>query len=81
MLETKNGLIKIVDLKETSLENLQIRNTEIQIILKSEVHTALRDYKSTFEMKNKKFHFNEIQEIENASNDPLLFWKKTKKYQ
>jgi hypothetical protein len=41
MLQTKNGLIKIVDLKDTSLENLQIRNIEIQTILKSEVHTIL----------------------------------------
>jgi hypothetical protein len=41
MLQTKNGLIKIVDLKYTSLENLQIRNIEIQTILKSEVHTIL----------------------------------------
>jgi hypothetical protein len=35
------GLIKIVDLKDTSLENLQIINIEIQTILKSEVHTML----------------------------------------
>jgi hypothetical protein len=35
----------------------------------------LKDYKSTLEMKKKNFHFNKIQEIENASNDPLLFRK------
>jgi hypothetical protein len=41
MLQTKNGLIKIVDLKDTSLENFQIKNIGIQTILKSEVHTIL----------------------------------------
>ncbi len=26
-------------------------------------------------MKKKHFHYNKCQEIENASKDPLLFWK------
>ncbi|CAB3997693.1 Hypothetical predicted protein [Paramuricea clavata] len=29
-------------------------------------------------MKKKNFHFNKIQELENASNNPLLFWKTLK---
>ena len=35
----------------------------------------MKDYKNTLEIKKNNFHVNKIQELENASNDPLLFWK------
>ena len=38
-------------------------------------HSILKDYKHTLEMKKKKFHQDKIEELENATNDPVLFWK------
>ena len=38
-------------------------------------HSTLKDYKHTLEMKKKKFHQDKIEELENATNDPVLFWK------
>ena len=65
----RNQLRKLANQKHKDPYNTQIRNA---------YNSTLKNYKNILEMKKKNFHFNKIQELENASNNPLLFWKTLK---
>ena len=62
----RHQLRKLANQKHRDPNNIEIRGV---------YHTVLKDYKNTLEIKKNNFHVNKIQELENASNDPLLFWK------
>ena len=59
----RHQLRKLANHKHRDPNNIEIR---------SAYHAALKDYKSTLEMKKKNFHFDKIQEIENSSNNAKL---------
>ena len=62
----RHHLRKLANQKHRDPNNIEIRDM---------YHATLKDYKATLEMKKKNFHSNKIEELENARNDPLLFWK------
>jgi hypothetical protein len=59
----RHQLRKLANHKYRDPNNIEIR---------SAYHAALKDYRSTLEMKKKNFHFDKIQEIENASSNAKL---------
>ena len=62
----RHQLRKLANQKHRNPSNNDIRDS---------YHSALKDYKHTLEIKKSKFHHDKIQELENATNDCLLFWK------
>ena len=62
----RHQLRKLANQKRKDPSNNDVRNS---------YHSALKDYKHTLEMKKTKFHQDKIEELENATNDPVLFWK------
>ena len=62
----RHHLRKLANQKHRNPTNTEIRN---------EYHTALKDYKNTLQITKNKFHQDKIEQLENATNDPILFWK------
>ncbi|CAB3986903.1 Hypothetical predicted protein [Paramuricea clavata] len=62
----RHHLRKLANQKHRNPTNTEIRN---------EYHIALKDYKNTLQIKKNKFHQDKIEQLENATNDPILFWK------
>jgi ribosomal protein L19E len=60
----RHQLRKIANKKHIDPSNNEIRNL---------YHSTLKDYKHTLEMKKNKFHQDKLEELENATNDPILF--------
>ena len=62
----RHNLRKLANKKHDDPNNNEIRNA---------YHIALKNYKNTLETKRNKFQQDRIEELENATNDPTLFWK------
>ena len=62
----RHNLRKLANRKHNDPNNSEIRNA---------YHNALKDYKNTLEIKKNKFQNEKIEELENATKDPTLFWK------
>ena len=62
----RHNLRKLANKKHEDPNNIEIRTS---------YHTARKNYKNTLELKKNEFHQNNIEELQNASEEPELFWK------